>query len=154
MTRGGELTRRHLLLGALTGVALVSVAACADEPGPVSLAADPVRLEALGAELDLIAVYEATITAQPDLAPTITPILDQHREHARALEVPDAEAATPAARAPAAAVDLNGLRELERRAAGLRAGACVRAGNPELAGLLALIGASEAQHVAVLAGAS
>lgn len=152
MTQGSQLTRRHLLLGALTGVALVSATGCSEETEPVSLAADPVRLEALGAELDLIAVYEASIAAQPDLAPTLTVILEQHREHARALEVQDAEAPTPAPRGAATAVDLNGLRDLERRAAGLRAGACVRAGNPELARLLALIGASEAQHVAVLAG--
>lgn len=152
MTHGGELTRRHLLLGALTGVALAAAPGCAAEPEPVSLAADPVRLESLGAELDLIATYEASIAARPDLAPTLTLILDQHREHAQALEVAQTEAPPPAPRAPGAAVDPNGLRELERRAAGLRAGACVRAGNPELARLLALIGASEAQHVAVLAG--
>lgn len=154
MTHGRGLTRRHLLLGAVTGPALVYVAGCSDESEPVSLAADPVRLEALGAELDLIAVYQATIAARPDLASVLTVILDQHREHARALEVTEADAPTPAPRAPAAALDLGGLRELERRAAGLRAGACVRAGNPELARLLALIGASEAQHVAVLAGVS
>lgn len=149
---GGQLTRRHLLLAALTGAALVPMAACSDEPEPISLAADPVRVEALGAELDLIAVYEASIAAQPELAPTLTVILEQHREHAQALAVPDAQASPPAPRGAAAAVDLNGLRDLERQAAGLRAGACVRAGNPELARLLALIGASEAQHVAVLAG--
>lgn len=149
---GSQVTRRHLLLGTLTGVALASVVGCSDEAQPVSLAADPVRLEALGAELDLIAVYEASIAAQPELAPTLLVIADQHREHARALQVQDAEAPTPAPRGTAEALDLNGLRELERRAAGLRAGACVRAANPELASLLALIGASEAQHVAVLAG--
>lgn len=152
MTRGGQLTRRHLLLGAVTGVALGAVAGCGNEAEPISLAADPVRLEALGAELNLIAVYEASIAAQPDLAAPLTAILEQHREHARALEVQDSEAPTPAARSGAAAVGLDALRELERQAAGLRAGACVRAGNPELARLLALIGASEAQHVAVLAG--
>lgn len=154
MTHGRELTRRHLLLGAVTGVALASVVGCADASEPVSLAADPVRLESLGAELDLIAVYEATIAARPDLSAALTPILDQHREHAAALEVQDQDAPSPAPRAAAGAVDINGLRELERRAAGLCAGACVRAGNPELARLLALIGASEAQHVVVLAGVS
>lgn len=151
---GHKVTRRHLLLGAVTGAALVSVAGCSDGPEQVTLAADPVRLEALGAELDLIEIYQATMTARPDLAATLTVILDQHREHAAALEVQEAEAPQPPERASAAPVSVDELRELERRAAGLRAGACVRAGNPELARLLALIGASEAQHVTVLAGVS
>lgn len=152
MTSGAQLSRRQLLLGVALGAVALPAAGCSSTPAPVSAAVDPVRLETLGSELDLIAVYEATIAARPDLAAALTPLLDQHRAHAAALQVDDAAAATPAPRPPAAAADIAGLRELERQAAGLRAGACVRAQNPELAAMICHIGASEAQHVVVLSG--
>lgn len=152
MSSGAQVSRRQLLLGLAIGAVATSTAACSSESAPVSAAVDPVRVETLGSELDLIAVYEATIIARPDLAASLTPLLEQHRAHAGALQVDDVEAPSPAVRAGVAGVDVAALRELERQAAGLRAGACVRAQNPDLAAVICQIGASEAQHVVVLSG--
>lgn len=154
MSGSHALGRRELLSRSLGLVGLGAIGAavtgCApSEPEGVSLTADPARLDSLASELDLIVAYEQTIAARPDLAEPLTYIAEQHRLHAEQLSL--GQPLALADRDVQAAGTVADLQERERQAAGLRAGACVRAVNTELAGVLCLIGASEAQHVVALA---
>lgn len=145
----GHLDRRQLLVWSVSLGALSWVASgCSDSEPLVSLAEDPVRLETLGAELSLIDSYERLLAVRPDVRAALAPILDEHRRHAESLAGPE----TTPPQIPAVPGDpsVAWIREQERQAAGQRAGACVRADRPELASLLCLIGASEAQHVVAL----
>jgi hypothetical protein len=153
------ITRREGLIAlALAGPAALLAACTSDtaEPGPTpspttspegaaeSVAAD----EAL-----LVASYDAALAALPDADPAViallTGIRDQHAAHRDALGgtslVPDAP---PQPAAQAAVIDE--LLAAERQAARDRIDACETAADPELARLLAMIGASEASHVPAL----
>lgn len=154
MSDGGMLGRRRLLVGSVAllgvGASNVVLTGCGeDEAAPVTLEADPVRLDSLASELDLIAAYEQTIAMRPDLAASLTPIAEQHRLHAE--ELAAGQPLDVSGRTVSVPGTVADLQERERQAAGLRAGACVRSQNPELAEKLSLIGASEAQHVVALA---
>lgn len=154
--------RTVLTLAALTPVALV--VSCGDSAAEQAQASDdPVRADAIADEQRLIDSYRSAIAAHPDLADQLGPILTQHQAHSLDLGGPQAPTAPSAAESqsaspgsasaggvPTASETITALREAERAAAAARIAGCGRAGTTELARLLSLIGASEAQHVAEL----
>lgn len=141
---------RRVVLAAGAGIAGAGVlAACGDSTAGLGPADDPVGTEVAGAEQALIAQYQAFITAFPQLSAQLTPILDQHADHLKALGVSGSSTAAPvAASDPRTAVAA--LADVEREAAKARRTSCVAATNLELARLLALIAASEASHAPAL----
>ncbi|MCB9412832.1 MAG: ferritin-like domain-containing protein [Actinobacteria bacterium] len=151
MTTTAGTSRRTVL--ALGAAAIPLLAACTSETGSLPETVDPVRRESLGDELRLIALYEAALAQSSELEDVLTPIVEAHRAHAEALRQGLAEPSPTPPAAPTIGADpLEQLRTAEREAVGLRSGACTRTTDPDLASLLCLISASEAQHVAVLAG--
>lgn len=115
---------------------------------------DPAR-EVATEEWQMIALYDAAIAGLP-AGPTpertlLERIRDEHRAHAAALtdDSDPVDAVTDLAPTP---VSLRDLIAAERRATRSRVGACVEMSDSELARVLALIGASEAGHVAALRG--
>lgn len=147
-----RLTRRQALTGVATLGPVALLAACSngdtpDEPVP-SPTEQTVASAQAAAEQRLIDGYEATIATHPGLAATLTPLRDQHMAHADALGgSPGPGTATVA---PSEGAAIAALVTAERQAARERIGACVEAGEPGLARLLAFIAASEASHVPVL----
>ena len=141
---------RRAVLAVGAGIAGAGVlAACGDNTAASGPASDPIAAEVAGAEQALIAQYQAFITAFPQLKLELTPILDQHADHLKALGVTTTSTAAPvAASDPRTAVAV--LADAEREAAKARRTSCVAATNPELARLLALIAASEASHAPAL----
>ena len=141
---------RRAVLAVGAGIAGAGVlAACGDSTAASGPANDPVATEVAGAEQALIAQYQAFITTFPQLKVELTPILDQHADHLKALGVTTtATAATVAAYDPRTAVAV--LADAEREAAKARRSSCVAATNPELARLLTLIAASGASHAPTL----
>ena len=113
---------------------------------------------------ELVASYAAVVTAFPQAgAPqldTLRALAAEHEAHVAALTGPAPTASpSPSSRATASAVpvapssmaaSLRWLAGLERAAARRRTRQSLRAG-PDLARLLAAVGASEATHAAVLA---
>ena len=143
------ISRRAVLIGA-TGIAGTGIlTACANGTETSAAAADPVSAEVAGAEQALIAQYQAFITAFPELSVDLTPLLEQHADHAKAIGVK-----APATSAPVAAADARTaiavLADAERAAAKARRASCVAATDPELARIVALIAASEASHAPAL----
>ena len=115
-------------------------------------------LSAVTAELNLIWIYNKTITAYSGLAAVLSPLLDEHQAHlaqlrARVIEpagknLPGTVTARPAlAASPSAA--LTQLRDSEQAAVGTLMGRLDSA-SPSLAQLYASIAASEAAHAIVL----
>ncbi len=108
----------------------------------------------LASEVGLVAAYDQAIALRPDVATTLQAIRDQHAQHAATLR--ERLGSSPPAPSPsptsAPADVLAALREAERSAARERATTSTQAEGADLISLLSLIGASEAQHVAVLAG--
>ncbi|GAA2447478.1 hypothetical protein GCM10010191_75890 [Actinomadura vinacea] len=150
--------------GALLGVPVLG--GCGGEgegAGAAARAEAPILVDAIAAEQDLIALYEASRRAHAALSRHIDPMLAHHREHLAVLRrhyVPGSgdragEGGTvPQPKRPEApggeAQALAALRRAESRAAAARAAEVIRAG-PGLAQLLASIGACEAGHAAALA---
>lgn len=153
------LTRRNVLAAAAFG-SVGLAAACGDSEEERARASDdPVRTEMIADEQRLIDSYRAAIAAHPELESRLGPILIQHQAHALDLggpPRPSGASDSPSSSwttesAPAGAEQTVAmLRDAERRAAAGRIAGCTRAGTAELARLLSLIGASEAQHVAEL----
>jgi hypothetical protein len=169
--RGPQVTRRAVL-GLATAVALTG---CARErrPAPRPQPDVAVLLSAIATEERLIALYESTRTAHPDLARRLDPMLAHHRDHLTVLrrhyvpgtgeEEGDDEGAgsPPATRTPnadgqggqgRAAVAprstrraVAALRSAERRAAAARSADVTRV-SAGMAQLFASIGACEAGH--------
>jgi len=155
MTGNPTVSRRTLIAATGTTVGAVgifAVAGCSnDESGRSEQAVrrdETVRRESLASELRLIANYEAAITAGGPDVELLAQIADQHRQHAELLR-DGSVATTPIPVVPTVPTTAE-LADLEHEAAGLRAGASVRAGGGELAAALCWIGCSEAQHAAVL----
>jgi hypothetical protein len=151
------MTRRAILASALGGSALL-VAGCSSASIPVLSNPDPddeVRGSVLVDELALIAAYDEVITANPSLAGQLRPLRDQHRDHVAAIG-DDLDMPTPSSTPSRASVPrsdaLRSLRRLESAATRQRIDASVAAAEPELAQLLARIGAAESGHVAYLSG--
>lgn len=156
------LTRRQGLMAAATVAGAAVLAACSSDATPsgssaaaASASADP----AITDEIALLALYDRTIAALPDLARYLAPIRDQHAQHVTALGgSPDlgsagATAGTASA-APGIAADptaaITTLIDAERSAAKQRIDASVDATAPERVRTLVFIAASEASHVPTL----
>lgn len=119
-------------------------------------------------EESLIAAYDATLLRFPALASRLQTLREQHTEHLTALRGGFGRSAGPSVGGspsvgPTATADLGpavpadassavrALLAAERAAAAARVADCLAA-SPQLAPLLASIGASEAAHGSVLAG--
>lgn len=152
------MSRRTLLGGAVSAAAL---GGCAEKgprvPAPLPDVA--VLTAAIAAEQRLVALYEAALRAHPGLGKRLNPVLAHHREHLGALRrhyIPGTEKVTATA-SPAAPPEVPGkesqvlglLRRVEGEAAGARVNDVQRV-TPEMAQLLASIGACEAGHAAML----
>jgi hypothetical protein len=163
---GAERARysRRVVLGAALGglvgsVGAATLAGC-DKPGSdqVRKIADPLN-PLYRDTAALLARYEATIAALPELAARLTPLRDAHREHLRALarEIgPNLDSSAPAASgsvaasAPAdAGAALAALRDAEKAGSAAARAACL-AGPSYRAGLLGSIAAARASHEQVL----
>ena len=95
------ISRRAVLIGA-TGIAGAGIlTACTTGAEPSTAAADPVSAEVAGAEQRLIAQYQAFITAFPELSADLTPLLEQHADHAKAIGVKATATSAPVAAADA-----------------------------------------------------
>ena len=156
MRRPG-LTRREILGGSvLLGVL---VACTADpSPGPTATSSGPgpepdatVRADVAQQEADLIALYDATLAAHPDLTEALTPIRAEHAAHAEAMGV-TTTATPPASVASVRGEALANLIEAEQQAVALRTAACEACAEADLARTTALIAASEAGHAEFLRG--
>lgn len=99
-------------------------------------------------ELALVAAYDAAIADGGKDVEVLRRIRDEHAEHLRGLGWQNASA-SPSASAQAAPGKAALLRA-ERRAARQRADGARDASDTEQAQILALIAASESQHVAIL----
>jgi len=164
---GRVATRRSVLAAA----ASLSLAAAGCGKGIGALGTPPrllpdvaVARDAIAGENLMISRYDAALAAVPALAGSLTPLLEQHREHlvrlqARLIEpaagsqqdqspsgpAPTAPPQVPASPAAAQAY----LREAEQTAASTLLGK-LTAASPSLAQLLASIAASEASHALLL----
>lgn len=156
MRRPG-LTRREILGGS---VLLGVLVACTSDPSPGPTATtsapgpDPdaaVRADVAQQEADLIALYDATVTAHPDLTESLAVIRAEHAAHAEAMGV-GATAATPASVASVRGQALADLIAAEQQAVALRTAACEACAESDLARITALIAASEAGHAEFLRG--
>lgn len=184
MRTGTVVGRRRLLLAAAAlPLAAGSLAACTGDGGDAASTSpspgapdDPdlaLRRQVWADEAALLAAYDATLDAHPDLADRLAPLRAQHLAHRDATGVSGpsganggaaasggssagggtatgggSDAAVPSSRRAAVAA----LAALERKAAGARTDACGRAASGELARVLALVSASEASHAAALSG--
>lgn len=170
MTDAGP-SRRAVLVGG----GLLALGACTTGgrpvPRPTPRPDDLLRAEVTSAVRALADLYAATLVVHPTLAARLGPLAAEHRSHLDALldgaprPTPSTSSGTAATgaspstatpstgpsavpRTPAAAVSR--LAAAERRAAGERVGQAVRATAPELARLVAAVGACEAAHAALL----
>lgn len=158
-----SVSRRALLRGGALGVAAVTVTACATRR-PERLAAEPPDPETVLIK-QLIAAKERTVALYSSAASVkLAPFRERHEAHLAELRrrlPPDATPAersspsqsspppAPDAQDPDRKVSLRTLRELERRAAALRARQ-LDGVSPSLAQLIASIGACEAAHALAL----
>jgi hypothetical protein len=146
-------TRRAVLRTVLGGALTVGLAAACDSPAPVK----PTRPDPLTPFLRdtqaLLARYDATVTAQPQLADRLTPLRDDHRAHVLALNrelgFPSPAPVAPASDAAAGADPLAGLRDAEKAATAAATDACLAAPSYRAA-LLGSIAACRASHVQAL----
>ncbi len=140
--------RQVLQAGVLAAVTLSGLPGCAttsDEPD-----AAPTPDQQQSDEIMLIALYDEAIGSSGPAAATVYErIRDEHAAHLRALGWDEAPPPTPAASAPPRR---NVLVRAERRASRSRTTAARETADTELAQILALIAASEAQHVVDLEG--
>jgi len=160
--RSAQSTRRTFLRGmvGVVGAGVVGGLAAGSLTGCDAVTGgrddEPHALDGfLAATVAMGDLYTDTITAQPALAPTLTPLRDAHQAHASALagamgrEVPAAPATTAApdpsdptaARAALTAAESTGRDEAVT--------ACL-ASAPRLAALLGSIAAARASHLEVL----
>jgi hypothetical protein len=152
---GARAGRRAVLIGAagvLGGASLIGLTGCGILGGEDS--PEPTVLDAFLASTAALADrYDATVTANPDLAAALTPLRDAHRAHVAALAsavgrpapaVGSGEAITGGRAGVYAA-----LAEAEKTARAEAEAECLKS-TPRLAGLLGSIAAARATHLEVL----
>jgi hypothetical protein len=158
-----DVRRRALLGGALALGAAPALGGCSKKkivlPRPAPDVA--VLTGAIRSEQALVALYGAVLSAHPDLATRLNPMLAHHREHLTVLrhyyipatgEKTPSPTPTPAPRltAPAGRPEaLAAIRDAERQAAADRTADCPRI-TAGVAQIFAAIGACEAGHAALL----
>lgn len=153
----GSLTRRRgLLLLTVLGPAGLLAACTSQVPSDPETSASatvsaPPDLagDVAGEEAALIALYETAISALPTGASTERTLLERIRDEHASHRLSLTSAPMSGDIAPVT-VTRRDLITAERRATRSRVTACSNAEDPELARLLAFIGASEAGHVAAL----
>ncbi|WP_030904204.1 hypothetical protein [Streptosporangium amethystogenes] len=155
-----SVSRRALLRGGALGVAAVAAAGCAAEERvpPVAERPDPETVllrELIAGKERAVALYASAASSR------LTPFRQRHEAHLAELRrrlPPAAVSATPTpspTSSPSGGASTGGkasvraLRDLERRAAALRARQ-VEGASPPLAQLIASIGACEAAHALAL----
>ncbi len=153
VTRRGVLTG---LAGTATGLAL---AGCWPATKPAAQHSPHPLTPVLAGTTALAERYRATVTAYPDLAARLTPLLADHEAHIEALHkaigTPDASAsASPGASvvaspAPDPAGALAALRKAEQTGQADAVTACLTAAS-DYAGLIGSIAACRATHLEVL----
>ncbi len=155
-----KVTRREVMgLGALLGLSACTGSGDGDSTSGStsgsSTTSDPdaaLAQQVAEQEWALVAAYDRALQAQPDLAPLLAPLRDQHREHASAVgstQAPTGQSSSLAAGASREQV-LSDLLAAERAAVTQRTEACDAARGSDFAALSALIAASEAGHVEYL----
>lgn len=147
-------SRRAFLAGVGAVGAAVLVSSCTSEaPAPMPLESDPTAPSdtQVASELRLIALYAAVVEVFPDLATFLTPIEDQHREHARALGSTESPTPEPVTVPATARQAVRLLISAEEQATRERQDGCATESGTERVRLLTLIAASEASHVPELA---
>ncbi|HEX4699897.1 MAG TPA: hypothetical protein VH857_11130 [Actinomycetes bacterium] len=172
MTRTGPggplLPRRAVLTGAVALAA--GLAACSPDRATPPPPPDPdvvLRLKVATEVRSLLAAYAAVIATHPATGARLRPFAAETRAHDRALSGPPGALATPSPRTTSTGTSgrtspppspvpttpvgaLAWLAGLERAAAVRRRRQLLRAG-PDLARLLASVGASESTHAALIA---
>lgn len=103
-------------------------------------------------EASLLAAYDATMAAYPDLVAVLTQIRAEHLDHAESMGVSLGSGTTASAVAPTRAAALTALVDAEQQAIALRTAACEESMATDLARITALIAASEAGHAEYLRG--
>jgi hypothetical protein len=146
----------------LTSGSPTSASPTSVSPKPTLSAPSPDQLLAqrvAAAEQELIAAYDSTAVAHPELAGRLAPFRDNHVAHLQGLvpgSVADASpypTNTPLLSAPTSAEIFQSLANLELTAAAARLGD-VAATTGSLARLIASIGGCEAAHAALLSVAT
>lgn len=140
--------RQVLQLAVLVaGVAALPACGSGDDSPSQEPSATPDAQQSL--ELTLIAAYDAALPlARPNQAAVYQRIRDEHAEHLRAL----GWSTTSPTNSSAQEVGRKDLLRAERRAARQHSLAARDTADPDRAQLLALIAASESQHIADLGG--
>ena len=151
---GARAGRRAVLVGAaglLGGTGLVGLAGCSVFAGEDKQTALDGFLASTAALADR---YDATVTANPDLAAALTPLRDAHRAHLAALAAavgrPAPAVGSGQAVSGGRAAVYAALAEAEAAARTEAEAECLKS-TPRLAGLLGSIAAARATHVEVLA---
>lgn len=149
-----RMTRREglLALAAIGPIGLLAACGGDDEPAPATPTEPPATISTAVAEQEqaLVARYDATIAAFPDLASPLQAIRDQHSQHAIALD-PQSTTSPAKVEVPEGVNRaIAALVTAETRASRQRIDACVEADDPGLARLLTFIAASESSHVPAL----
>lgn len=138
--------RRHVLQMAVLVAGVAALPACTSEDSARQSPPTPDPQQA--DELALIAAYDAAIAdAGADRVAVLTRIREEHISHVRAMGwefVPSSPTASPT---PVTRAD---LVRFERRASRSRSDAARDTSDPQSAQILALIAASESQHVVEL----
>ena len=139
--------RQVLQAGALAAATLVALPACTSEQAP-SPAPTPTPDEQQAAEIALIAAYDAALASTGNaVRAQYQRIRDDHAAHLRALGWTDVPTAGPS---PSQPPGRRALRRAEVAASRARTRAAIASADAEQAQILALIAASEAQHVVIL----
>jgi hypothetical protein len=168
-TAGGQVAQeaaRRVVLAAAVSLPLVATG-CSKGVGGLGTPPSPlpdvtILRDAIAGETLMISRYGAVMTAVPDLAGSLRPLLDQHREHlarlrARLIE-PHASgqprhspsASSPGAQVPGTSTAARAYLRRAEQAAAQTLLAALTAAPPSLAQLLASIAASEASHAVLL----
>lgn len=145
------ISRRQLLYGS-AAAPVVLLVGCSTASPDAADADDQLRQQVAVRETELIRQYDATIAKFPALATLLTGIRDQHQQHLMAMVsepiATDLKAYEPPSSQSAA---VKQLISAERTAANERQSSCEAANDADLIWELALICASESQHVIELA---